>query len=392
MPKLRAATPVALLLGWYAVALAATLGLGWAGLLAFRDDGAPASQLTGAKMGAFAFATVAGVTGYNLVRSVVTRPSVGAVSVELKRDRLTSLWGMIDNIVKEAGGEAPRVLIVPEANASMEERTVMLGLFGGTRVLRIGLPLLLCLDDEELTAVLAHEFGHYAGGHSYYTAVTHRGTDAMEQVLRSVRTLMANSPEISAFLRIANFPVVGFARFYQRTTLSTRRELELEADRFAGVVSSDEVVVRALRRVYGLACSWDDFSKRFLASSAELGNFPDNATAAYRTMLADPDYSKELEAQGESALPSIERSGESHPSLSRRVEELGAASSRQVGLLARCPAFVERAGDDLETVAADLGRAQVPIRSGHRPRRRIRAPSNGTPGLPPCPDRRTTAM
>ena len=76
------------------------------------------------------------------------------------------LFAMINDLRK--GLKAPRfhrVLITDDFNACVVQ-TPRLGVFGWYRnYLVIGLPLMKTLSVEQFRAVLAHEFGHLAGGH-----------------------------------------------------------------------------------------------------------------------------------------------------------------------------------------------------------------------------------
>ena len=76
------------------------------------------------------------------------------------------LFALIDKLRRSLG--APRfhhVLITDDFNAAVVQipRLGLLGLYRNT--LLIGLPLMKALNRQQLAAVLAHEFGHLAGGH-----------------------------------------------------------------------------------------------------------------------------------------------------------------------------------------------------------------------------------
>src|SRR6516225_1867399 len=76
------------------------------------------------------------------------------------------LFALIDKLRRALG--APRfhhVLITEDFNAAVVQFP-RLGLLGWYRnTLLIGLPLMKALTRQQLAAVLAHEFGHLAGGH-----------------------------------------------------------------------------------------------------------------------------------------------------------------------------------------------------------------------------------
>ena len=357
MSRLRAASAVALLLCWYVVAIVTIIALGWVGSSLYRAQAKAGTPNSGLGLCGATFVAVAVVVAYYLLRSVFTPTQTDPGSVELPVDWLPQLWDLIDDVATRLDTEPPaRVMLTVEPNAAVEERTVMLGLVGGTRTLYIGVPLLLWLDEDELAAVLAHEFGHHMAGHAYYAAVTYRGTETLGKILdRTGKSRGVNR----MFVWIAMRPLVGFAILYLRLTLRTRRTLELEADQVAAEYAGREVFVRALRRFHALSQSWGDFSARLLAPSVQTGVLPDDALAAYAHILADPEYQKDLERFGEAALPSMTSRYDSHPSLARRAGELGTNSGRQAGLLARTATFSGIDQHDVPAVATSLSRAMV---------------------------------
>jgi Zn-dependent protease with chaperone function len=85
---------------------------------------------------------------------------------EVTRGRAPELFAMIDALRREL--RAPRfhhVLVTDEFNAGVIQ-VPRLGVFGWPRnYLLIGLPLMKALSVDQFKAVLAHEFGHLAGGH-----------------------------------------------------------------------------------------------------------------------------------------------------------------------------------------------------------------------------------
>src|SRR5207244_3243782 len=72
------------------------------------------------------------------------------------------------------------VRLVPEVNAAVMEQASLLGLQSGKRSMMIGLPLLAGMSVGELRSVLAHELGHYGGGHTKLSALTYRAKVALE--------------------------------------------------------------------------------------------------------------------------------------------------------------------------------------------------------------------
>jgi Zn-dependent protease with chaperone function len=85
---------------------------------------------------------------------------------ELQADEAPELRAEVERI-REAVGAAPLhgIVINRELNAAAAFVPRGLGLWGQRHYLILGLPLLQALDRRELGAVIAHEFGHFRGGH-----------------------------------------------------------------------------------------------------------------------------------------------------------------------------------------------------------------------------------
>jgi len=110
-------------------------------------------------------AIVCVLTAGTILYAVVPRPQrFKPPGPLLTRERHPRLFALLDDVARAAGQARPReVYLVPQVNAWVAERGGILGL-GGRRIMGLGLPLFAGLTVRELRAVLAHEFGHYAGG------------------------------------------------------------------------------------------------------------------------------------------------------------------------------------------------------------------------------------
>ena len=75
-----------------------------------------------------------------------------------------------------AAGAPPleAVVIDSDLNAGAASMPRLLGLLGDHHYLVIGLPLMRLLDAAELSAVIAHEFGHFRGGHGRFSGWIYR--------------------------------------------------------------------------------------------------------------------------------------------------------------------------------------------------------------------------
>ena len=115
------------------------------------------------------------------------------------------------------------------------------------RVLLLGLPLLATLDREELSAVVAHELGHYAGGDTRFQAWIWRSRDGLMQ---TVFTLARSK---SSVRRLAAVPFCGYGILFLRITNAVSRRAEFDADALSARVASAAAAGRALRRLAAIS-------------------------------------------------------------------------------------------------------------------------------------------
>ncbi len=79
--------------------------------------------------------------------------------VRLSRQEAPQIWQIWDEFAGQTRSDR-HLIIDDEMNASMGERRKIAGLWGHEVTMRLGLPLMLCLDVPALRAVIAHEVGH----------------------------------------------------------------------------------------------------------------------------------------------------------------------------------------------------------------------------------------
>lgn len=130
------------------------------------------------------------------------------------------------------------VYLTLDLNASVTHGGGRLGL-GQRRILCLGLPLLQLFPPRQVEAVLAHEFGHFAAGHTRYGAWAYRTRTSMVRVA-------SKAGEVADVLQ---FLFRAYAHWFLRATRVLARHQELEADAFAARAIGAEPLAGALRRV-----------------------------------------------------------------------------------------------------------------------------------------------
>jgi len=121
----------------------------------------------------------------------------------LTEEQAPQLWSLVRELAVAVGTRPPdEIRLDATVNAGIWEDAGLVGLRPGRRYLYLGAPLLECVTVSQLRAVLAHELGHYAGGHTLFGAPTYRGMRSI------VDTLGRLGPYSLAGLLLAGYATV----------------------------------------------------------------------------------------------------------------------------------------------------------------------------------------
>lgn len=164
--------------------------------------------------------------------------------IAIGRREAPDLFELIDALSSQS--RAPRVhhvLISGDLNAGVVQQP-RLGVFGLPRnFLVIGLPLMKSLTIEQFKAVLAHEFGHLAGGHGSVSSRIYR------QRLRWARLLAVLEASRSKAGFLFKPFLSWFAPYFNAYTFPMARANEYQADASAVRITSAAAAAEALTAV-----------------------------------------------------------------------------------------------------------------------------------------------
>jgi Zn-dependent protease with chaperone function len=131
------------------------------------------------------------------------------------------LFTMLRSVADATKQDMPaEVFLVSDVNAWVSNRGGMMG-FGSRRVMGLGLPLLQGLTVSEFTAVIAHEFGHYAAGDVGLGPWIDKTRAAIARVMSSLGDTWVSG--------IFN----AYGKLFMRLTLAISRQQEFLADALA---------------------------------------------------------------------------------------------------------------------------------------------------------------
>jgi Zn-dependent protease with chaperone function len=239
--------------------------------------------------------------------------------VEIKASQAPALFAMINKLRRELGARRfDHVLITDELNAGVFE-TPRLGIFGWHRsFLLIGLPLMKSLSCEQLKAVLAHEFGHYAKRHGRVSHSIYRQRLRWTRLMTELETTESKGSFL--FKPFFNW----FVPYFNRFSFPLARTNEYEADAISVRLTCSRATAEALTSIGVVGGYLRDFYWPVI--DAEFGETPQPSGEPYSEM--SHAFATRLDkVTGQIWLePAMARQTtfeDTHPALSERLAAIG---------------------------------------------------------------------
>jgi Zn-dependent protease with chaperone function len=242
-------------------------------------------------------------------------------SVEVSYEDAPTLWNVVAELAVILGTRPPdEIRLVMKANAEVSEETRFLGLAVGARRMYIGVPLLLALSIDELRAVLCHELGHYARGHTRLGAIVYRNEQSLRETSLRLGLHSASRRRGARLARIVGSLFSRYASLVGALSYAARRRQELEADAVAAAVVGKGYLISALKTVCTLEPAWRFYFGSLVTPVAETGYVPTDLFGTFRSMLDDRIVQDRLSDMERSILDQvIVARNDSHPPLARRL-------------------------------------------------------------------------
>ncbi|HEX5052822.1 MAG TPA: M48 family metallopeptidase [Planctomycetota bacterium] len=235
----RAVLAIALMIGFYLLALGICTGLG---LLVYES--LQSRHVNGRLL--VSCAITVGVVLWSVVPRPARFPDPG---VRLREPDQPELFRLIQSVAKDVGQAPPaEVFLVGDVNAFVAERGSVLGL-GGTRIMGLGLPLLQVLTTRQLRSVIAHEFGHFHGGDTRLGPFIYRTREAIGRTVVNFHRAQS----------LLQKPFEWYGKLFLRVTFSISRQQEFAADALAVQIVGLEPMQSALRRVNEVSELYDRY-------------------------------------------------------------------------------------------------------------------------------------
>jgi Zn-dependent protease with chaperone function len=254
----RALGALALLVGAYLLVVGLVAGLAF-GLRAVVGAG-------GGGYGAFRLLVfvllLAAVAAWTLVTATLRGPDP-VRGVRLARQEHPQVWALVDGVATAVRTRVPdELVLVDQASAAVLEHARFLR--PSHRVLVLGAPLLVTLSAAQLTAVVAHELGHYSGRHTALARLTYRGQEVLVRMIRRLgpRSLLGRV-------------LAQCVRAYVAVAAAVSRRYEFEADTYAAELVGAQVAAEAVGEVPLVAAGWHHYRRADVLAAEEMGKRPD---------------------------------------------------------------------------------------------------------------------
>ena len=259
---------------------------------------------------------------YIILRALWIRfpPPQGKV---LTREQVPLLFEILDDI--RTRFQAPQihtVLLTNELNAAIVQLP-RLGAFGWYKnYLIVGMPLFQALSIEQLTAVLAHEYGHLSGAHGRWGAWIYRLRQTWDRLISGLRENQNWGNGL--FYRFFEW----YVPFFNAYSFVLARQEEYEADRYSTEINGKIYAAQALVSVdLKIRFLQERFWKKFYQHA---DNIEEPLHAPYRLLqkILPQTYDQALTPAEKQqwladALAQQTKIDDTHPSLADRLAALG---------------------------------------------------------------------
>jgi len=338
---------VSLLVGFYLLAIGIIAGL-IALIVVLVLSGDPTGSAVPVAIFAEAMIVVVAIAfGLSL------RERVRPAGVALTEADAPELWNLVRELASRAEVRPPdQIRLIAEANAWVFDDAAFWGLRPGRRLLDVGMPLLLGMRTDQLTAVLAHELAHYSRRDTRLYGIVYRGRETIADTIDG----LPRSPW-RALLR-------GYFWLYWSVSAVVLRRQEAAADRFAAEATDGPTVADALRELNAIDRAWTEYLDGWVAVHVRSESAPDNICGDFGEFLAAGAVDL---ARSRAVLPDRWDSSDTHPPLAERVammERLPAriTGSDHIGPAAQLVPRLSGYGPRLDAAAFSLGnRRRVPF-------------------------------
>ncbi len=277
------------------------------------------------------------------------RVQATVVGRSLKRSEYPRLWQFVDGLVETTGSDRPQNVVVgltPEFFVTEAEVQCLDGALSG-RTMYLSAPLCRILTPKELSAVIAHELGHFKGADTAFTLrfyPIYRGAADSLQGVAQTAVRIAKSTQYIPFVAfriigwvgsLSLYPSLFMIRFFLEcfagAERSVSREREIAADAVAAETAGAENIATALVKIVAFTGIWDQVTSAMRdglmagylsidGAQYDARQFFANVSEVYALTVSQCSEPNALDGLDAKTIP---HPTDSHPPLSIRLAALG---------------------------------------------------------------------
>ncbi|MBV9766173.1 MAG: M48 family metalloprotease [Acidobacteriaceae bacterium] len=260
-----------------------------------------------------------------------------------------SLWQFVSKLALQVGSDPPHHVVVgltPAFFVTEADVQCIGGALSG-RTMYLSLPLCRILTVDELSAVIAHELGHFRGEDTVFSLrfyPIYRGaidslngvSEAAQKINRVLSYIPINAVRIiGLFGSLTLFPSVFMISFFLECFAGAEnavsRDRELAADALAAQTAGAKNIATALAKLHAFTGMWDRVTgamkEGLLAGYVTVGDdryeprqFFSNVSELYALSVAQWAQPRSLDGLDSKSIP---HPTDTHPPLSVRLSALG---------------------------------------------------------------------
>ena len=251
---------------------------------------------------------------FAIVRSLFSRMKDVPLGRALKRIDAPELWALVEDVARKLNVKpVDAIYVTPWAGIAVYERGSILQKLRGTgkRNLILGMGAMPGLTQSQLTAILAHEYGHFSNRDTAGGDLAHQVYASLYQMAQ--RLLDGGAAQV--FNPVWLF-VLGYQRIFLRITLGASRLQEILADRYAAIAYGGQNFIEGLQSVIRQGIAFPIQADYEIRRSFDLNRPIYNL---YDLPLEDK-LQGELEKQIEEAMVHMTSQYDSHPAPKERIK------------------------------------------------------------------------
>jgi Zn-dependent protease with chaperone function len=260
------------------------------------------------------------------------RPPFDPPGKELAPEEAPELFETVRQIAKQAGTAPPEsIWLSPFPTMFVTEHGGWLGI-GSERALVIGAPLLDWSTMQELSAVVAHEMGHFVGGDTRLCGVVSHTHALFRSLLMSMRKRPGNHGiYVHAALEFSHWfgtTLIGnYAKIYFRLLRPIDRRQEIAADALSVTLAGRDAAIRALENASTFGLLYGAYLDGPVRGAVHAGAMPTDLLDGFHA------FRERIAERGELAkLVGLVRAKktdpfDTHPALEQRIAAMRAVAT-----------------------------------------------------------------